>query len=211
MNLSMNLTLGILQPLYDYTDDVNIANQWLSELTETTAFDFEVASMYNKTNRKEAVKSLSSIDEYKIAYTTGLSYPSMTKLTHLGFSNKEDYGRVIILKDDEITKVVLDYLVNTDIKQIWHNATFDFRHILYYTNKLPKNYEDTRLIVKSKKNNVDQFLGSTSLKLLMKKYYGEWEKERVDFEIENMYDNTLIKYTAIDVCATYKLYKILSC
>lgn len=211
MNLSMNLTLGILQPLYDYTDDVNIANQWLSELTETTAFDFEVASKYNKTNRKEAVKSLSSIDEYKIAYTTGLSYPSMTKLTHLGFSNKEDYGRVIILKNDEITKVVLDYLVNTDIKQIWHNATFDFRHILYYTNKLPKNYEDTRLIVKSKKNNVDQFLGSTSLKLLMKKYYGEWEKERVDFEIENMYDNTLIKYTAIDVCATYKLYKILSC
>lgn len=195
---------------YDVTDDKNTAISFLNSLDELAAFDFEVSSPYDKNNRKEASNRLNSIEDYKIAYTTGLSYPSETVLTHLGVSNKENYGNVIILKDKDITKTVLDYLVETDIKQIWHNAVFDFRHIYYHTNKFPKNYEDTRLITKVKKNNINQFLGASSLKILMKKFYGDWEKERVDFEVENMYNESLLKYTAIDVCATYKLYQLLT-
>lgn len=207
--LEMKSSLNTVQVDYEWTDKPEIAKDWLESLTTTTAFDFEVASRFNKEQRKEAIHTLDSIDSYKQAYTTGLSYPENTILTHLGFSNSDNFGRVIVLDDDLTTEVVLDYLTSTNILQIWHNAVFDFRHIHFYTGKFPKNYEDTRLMVKSIKNNVNNFLGSTSLKLLMKKFYGEWEKERVDFEIENKYNEKLLEYTATDVCATYKLYNIL--
>lgn len=212
MTLDMELNKYTIIKYY-YTEGINSTITLLNSIDKPTAFDFETASKYNKAERTLALDNLTNnndnIELYKQAYITGLSYPSETVLTHLGFSNNEQLGYVIILNNDKVKNTVLDFLVNTDILQIWHNAVFDFRHIYYHTNKFPKHYIDTRLFIKTKKNNVNHFLGTTSLKLLMRKHYGEWEKERTEFEIENIYDERLINYTATDVCATYKLYNMI--
>ena len=212
--MSLDIQLNKITDVdYYYTEGINSTITLLNSINKPTAFDFETASKYSKSERTLALDSLNSSNDiklYKQAYITSLSYPSETVLTHLGFSNDEQLGYVIILNNDKVKDIILDFLVNTDILQIWHNAVFDFRHIYYYTNKFPKNYIDTRLFVKTKKNNVNHFLGTASLKPLMRKYYGEWEKERTEFAIENIYDERLIKYTAIDVCATHKLYNIIT-
>lgn len=214
----MNLNIpNIIHPTYEYTDEINTTISWLNNLNSKYAsFDFESASKYNtqeslilqkKIKNKEPLNN--TINDYKIAFTNGLSYPADTVLTHLGFSNNENHGKVIILLDNKVLDIVLNFLIETDITQIWHNCLFDFKYLKYYKNKLPKKYVDTKLISKNIYNNADNFLGSVSLKKLMKPYYGEWEKEKVEFLVENAYDNRMLQYTATDVCATYKLYELL--
>lgn len=198
---------------YEWTDKLNTVKEWLSNIKEPTVFDFEVAPKYYQTEKNEvSIKFKNNKDiqdtDYKIMYCDGLSNCYDTVLTHLGFSNKEDKGYVIVMLNKEVRDYVLNYLVTSDILQIYHKAEFDFKHILFYTNKFPKNYVDTRQLVKNKINNVDNFKGSTKLEVLMSKYYGKW-KTGMKYIIENAYNDDIIEYTAKDVCATYKLYKLL--
>lgn len=212
MKLDSELTTYI-KVNYEWTDKLNIVKEWLSNIKEPTAFDFETASKYYEEEREESLKkfkinnNITNID-YKKAYTSGLSNPNEAILTHIGFSNKDDKGYVIILLDKDIKNYVLNYLITTDILQIWHNSIFDFKHILFYTDRYPKNYEDTRQIAKNRINHVDNFKGSTKLEVLMSKYYGKW-KSGIEYTLENVYNKELIEYTAKDVCATYKLYNLM--
>lgn len=214
MNLELNLS-NMIKVNYEWTDKLDTVKEWLSNITVPTAFDFETASKFYKLEREEALKKFktNSTDiankDYKLAYTTGLSNPYESILTHIGFSNKDDKGYVIILLDKEVRDYVLNYLVTSELLQIWHNAVFDLRRILFYTGKFPKNYEDTRQISKNRINDVNNFKSSTKLEVLMSRYYGKW-KSGIEYTLENAYNEELIEYTAKDVCATYKLYNLLN-
>lgn len=214
MKLNAELT-SYIKVNYEWTDKLDTVKEWLSSINEPTAFDFEVAGKFYEEERNEAKKKFRVNDpniidiDYKIAYCDGLSNCYDTVLTHLGFSNKEDKGYVIILLDKNVRDYVLNYLVTTNVMQIWHNAVFDFKHITFYTNTFPKNYIDTVQIAKTKINNVDNFKGSVKLEVLTSKYYGKW-KSGINYTLENVYNKELLEYTAKDVCATYKLYKLLN-
>ena len=41
----------------------------------------------------------------------------------------------------------------------------------------------------------------------MANYYGDWAISKDNFTLEEMYNEDMLRYTAIDSCATYKLYK----
>lgn len=99
------------------------------------------------------------------------------------------------------------FLTETTSTQIWHNASFDFKHIFYNTGKLPKNYIDTQLLAKCILNDADSFKDRTGLKDLMAYAYGDWAISKENFTLEEMYDENMIRYAATDSPATYRLYQ----
>ena len=199
---------------YEYTDNISTAKQWLEELDSTFAADFEVAIKYTP---KELKEFASKMEDESLPYlkrkeygakceATALGHPSHTTITHLSIANSIDFGRVIILNSDEITKLVLRFLTTTDKKQVWHNASYDFKHIEYYLLKFPKDYEDTQILYKTLLNHTDVLKAKTSLKGLAGAKYGSWAIASDNFTLSNMYDEGLLKYAATDACATYYLW-----
>lgn len=168
-----------IEVTYEYTSNAFIALKWLNELDGITAFDFEA---------------------------TGLGHPSKETLTHLSFANSESHGRVIVFENKKIEQVVLNWLTTTKIPQIWHNASYDFKFIWHRTGKFPLVYEDTAILAKTITNHVNVFKSKVGLKELMGHYYGDWAVSSELFSLDNLKNETLIKYAAIDACATYKLW-----
>ena len=201
---------------YKYSDNIFEIKKELRKLKDIFAADFEIASAYTKKekiNMQSMLENNNNIDfetkrqlQQKIN-SDGLSHPSLTTITHLSLACSEDTAFVIICNNSHIRKIVLEFLVTTPKKQIWHNACFDFSHIYYHNNKLPLLYEDTQLLCKALKNDVDSFKSNTRLKDLMANYYGDWAISKDNFTLEEMYNEDMLRYTAIDSCATYKLYK----
>src|SRR5690606_35982680 len=98
---------------------------------------------------------------------------------------------------------VMEWLITTNVKQIWHNACYDFRLLYYATGKFPKNFEDSQIFAKTVFNHVDTFKARTGLKELAGAAYGAWGITEYDFfTLDNMYNETLLKYAATDACAT---------
>ena len=80
------------------------------------------------------------------------------------------------------------------------------RHIRYHTGSLPKNYEDTQIFAKTLLNHVDVFKANTGLKELVGWAYGNWAVAPEEFDLAKQFDPDLIKYAAIDACATFFLW-----
>lgn len=203
---------------YEYTNNVYRSLQWLKNLPDLFAADFEIASKFSL-NDKELNKTLLNQDYPKKVKrvllqeitSDGLSHPSLTTITHLSIASSESEGKVIIFDDKSdngyLRNTVLDFLVTTDKTQIWHNCQFDFKHIYYYKKKIPKNFIDTQLLAKSLITDADSMKNRFSLKELMAYAYGTWAISKDNFTLAEMWDEDLIKYAATDSCATYKLYK----
>lgn len=200
---------------YDYTNDYDTANQWLQELPDLFAADFEVASKYTA-KEKEVFKyrvdhRKLTDEEYRLnlqaLVSDGLSYPSLTVVTHLSVGWSDRDSKVIICDNDHIRNLVFSFLTTTTKRQIWHNASFDFKHIYYHTGKIPKNYIDTQLLAKCILNDADSLRDKTGLKELMAYAYGDWGISKENFTLEEMYDANMIRYAATDSPATYKLYQ----
>lgn len=199
---------------YKHTNNAYEAQQWLNSLPDLFAADFETASMYTST-RKDIIKY--QLDNFNLTpekrrillqqlTSDGLSHPSLTVITHLsvGWSDKDSC--VIICDTPNIRQLVFNFLTTTDKTQLWHNSVFDFKHIFSNTNKLPKKYIDTQLLAKSILNDANSFRDKTGLKELMAYAYGDWAISKDSFTLEDMYDETMIRYAATDSCATFKLY-----
>ena len=204
-----------IQVNYQYTNNCYKAKLWLDNLPELFAADFEVASKWT-VKEKEKIKN--TINTHKLSFkrektllqqlnADGLSHPSLTSITHLSVakSNKDSY--VIVCDNERIRSLILNFLITTDKKQLWHNSIFDFKHIYYHTKTLPKSYEDTQLLSKSLLNDANSFKDRTGLKELMGYAYGDWAIAKDNFALETMWDTKTIRYSAIDSCATYKLYE----
>ena len=201
---------------YEYSDNAFKVSQWLEDLPDLFAADFEVASRFTAKEKEhlrvrlDTMKNL-SFEERRVLQqkieSDGLSHPSLTVITHLsvGWSNRD--SKVIVCSSDKIRDIVYDFLINTDKTQIWHNATFDFKHILYRTGYIPKNYIDTMLLARCILNDANGFKNNVSLKELMAYAYGDWAISRDNFTLEEMWDENMIRYAATDSPATYKLYQ----
>ena len=204
-----------IQVNYEHTNNLYKAKKWLQGLPDLFAADFEAASKFTA-KEKEHIKY--KLDNYHLKdeserillqqlTSDGLSHPSLTVVTHLsvGWSERDSY--VIVCDNDHIRKFVFEFLITTDKTQLWHNSVFDFKHIFFHTSHLPNKYIDTQLLAKSLLNDADSFKDRTGLKELMSYAYGSWAVAKESFTLEEMWDENMLRYTATDPCATYKLYQ----
>lgn len=200
---------------YEWTTSYSLAAEWLEALPDLFAADFEVASKYTKREKEVFKYRLDhrklSDEEYRLnlqaLMSDGLSYPELTVVTHLSVGWSDRDSKVIVCNNDAIRELVFNFLVTTNKTQIWHNASFDFKHIFFNTNKIPKNYIDTQLLAKCILNDADSLRDRTGLKELMAYAYGDWGISKENFTLEEMYDESMIRYAATDSPATYKLYQ----
>lgn len=216
--------LNTIKINYSYTNNTYKTYQYLDNLPDLFAADFEIASNYTKEDKeltkirldfidnKLTTKNFPNIKKRQIQLnqrlcTDGLSHPSLTSITHLSIATDESNAFVIVCDNNNIRKLVLNFLVSTNKTQIWHKSIFDFKHIYYHTGKYPKRFIDTQLMAKSLLNDANSFKGLVGLKQLMSYAYGDWAISKDSFVLEEMWKENTIKYAAIDACATYKLYK----
>lgn len=199
---------------YEYTDNAYKALQWLNGLPDVFASDFEAASKYTLEEKEVLKFRLSQTkDKERTIWlnqqieSDGLSHPSLTVITHLSVAWSDRDSYVIVCSNQKLRDIVYNFLVTTDKVQIWHNALFDFRHIIYHTGVIPKNYKDTMLLAKSILNNADSFKDRVGLKELMGWKYGDWALSKDDdYTLENMWNPRMLKYAATDSCACISLY-----
>ena len=88
--------------------------------------------------------------------------------------------------------------------------SYDFKHIYYYTKRFPINYEDTQILAKTLINHVNTFKAKTGLKELAGHMYGSWGISSDNFDLSRMYDEHVLKYAAIDSCATLWLWNYIN-
>jgi hypothetical protein len=200
---------------YSYSNNLYTIMATLNKLPQIVAMDFETASKWTDTEKeemKEFLKENEDIDREEkrqirqFIESTGLSHPSFVHITHFSVAWSPTDAFVAVLDTEQKRKALLRWLVTTDRKQIWHNLSFDGKHIMYHTGKLPKNYEDSEILARTLLNHVNTFKAKSGLKVLMGYAYGEWAVSKDNFNLDNMYDEELIKYAGIDACATYKLW-----
>lgn len=201
---------------YESTNNVLQANRFLQEISNHQQFaaDFEVAVKYSDQELKSFEQELKSnpskrrrIELESKLKATALDHPSHTQLTHCSIATNDHEGYVFILDNSKITNRILKFLVSTPIRQIWHNCSFDFKHIYYYTKKMPILYEDTQIRAKSILNHVEINKATTGLKELAGAQYGSWSISEDNFTLEQMYDPKMLLYAATDACATYWLWE----
>lgn len=207
----------MIQPInvtYKATSSAYVANQWLRSLPELIACDFETAVKYTPEQLASFQKQLDAATTMRerihlesLVNATALDHPSKVDITHFQVAWSESEAYVFILDNKRIHDLVLYWLVTTDRKQIWHNASFDFKHIHYHTGKFPRDYEDSALMAKSILNHVETNRAKVGLKELASKWYGSWAISPDHFTKDQMYDPQVLLYAATDPCATFKLYK----
>jgi hypothetical protein len=188
----------------EWTDDLEIAKQWLSD--------------FDKNNKILALD----------LETDNLTLPQFQNINMIGLGYSTTESKAIIFKDDKIRQYVLNWVVNTDITFIAHNAGFDFYQIYYHTKKMPKHLiEDTELLARVYHNHVITDKRKVSLKHLAKNVYSDWAEAKESFELyldhtgyenDNLtyvgnntdiykYNLSLIYYLLYDITATTFLYK----
>lgn len=201
---------------YQSTSDVEQAKLWLSELEsyEQIGADFESAIRYTdeeceqfkSTYENELLPKLVRMDARSKYRATALDHISHIDITHFQAAWTESDSYVFILDSYEITELVLHWLITTKVKQIWHNASYDFRLIYGLTGEFPKNYEDTQIYAKTLLNHVEIQKARTGLKELAGHAYGSWGISEDCFTKSQMYDDHVLKYAATDPCATLYLW-----
>jgi hypothetical protein len=198
---------------WHYTNDFDEASELLNSMPDTIACDFETASMYTDTQKakfSEALPFASKWPAIKLRQkikSDGLSHPALTTVTHFSFAPSRTEGYVIILDTDEILEALMDWLVTDTRKQIWHNFSFDGRHIMHHTGKLPIDFEDSQILAKTLLNHVETYKANTGLKQLMGWEFGSWSLADTPFNLSNIYSEDLLRYAAIDAAATFGLWE----
>ena len=208
-----------IQVSYTTTRNTLQAARMLQNLSNypTIAADFEVAVRYTESDLEsfklrlaEDIPKLERIQlEAKLA-ATALGHPSHCTLTHFSAAWSDSEAYVFILNSKSITNLVLNYLVSTQQRQVWHNLGYDGRFIQYFTNKFPSNYEDTQILAKTLLNHTNPLQAQTGLKHLAGHIYGAWGISEDNFSLSTMYDEHMLQYAATDACATYWLWNFLN-
>lgn len=181
------------------------------------SFDVETRSVYKKENRDEAkeyLKTVNTSDNYYkqarvVAEASGLSYPSIVKTTHFIFGESRDTAHVIVCTTPEQELFVWNLVADYNGKLLVHNSLFDLKICFQRTGRMPKDFIDTALMVKSMINHVNIWKCKTGLKVLMGEYYClKWSLMN-DYEPENLKNEDFLMYGATDGCATVYLYELI--
>jgi hypothetical protein len=180
--------LNTIKVTYKSTRTAFQALQYLAEIKQfdTFAADFEVALKFTL-NELDSMRAELETDPPKrrriqleaALAANALSHPSYCTLTHCSIAVSDTQAYVFIL---------------------------DNRQIIYHTNTLPLDYEDTQIFAKTLVNHVEPSKAGTSLKDLCAKWYGSWAISSDNFDLSNIYDEHVLHYAAIDACATFKLW-----
>jgi len=185
---------------------------------DVVSFDIETRSIYTKFQRELAKTYLDKheldieeVNEYtRILHSSGLSHPSIVKTTHiiLGLS---DTKSVILIVDEKLERYVFNWLVNTNLKILIHNASFDLKLVHHRTGRFPKDFEDTQQLAKVLINDCNNYKSRTGLKVLMGSYFpAKWSiKEETDYEIDNLKDNNFLEYCHMDGISVMQLWDML--
>lgn len=200
-----------------YTKKPLEAIKWLRSLPELVACDFESASKFTDEEKADMQNEYDELPDQGTLYahalkqkidSNGLSHPSLANITHFSVAWSETESMVFITDTPKMKSLIYTWLVTTESRQIWHNASFDFQHIFHNMGgRLPKHYEDTQILAKTILNHVNTFKSKVGLKELMGYKYGSWAVASDSFQLSRMYDEKVIHYAGVDACATYALWE----
>lgn len=198
---------------YQSTSNPFLAQKWLANLPDLFAADFEVANKYTEEQRANFAHTVANSPDKLTRITAQakldsdqLGHPSHNELTHLSVAWSPSDAYVLIIDNRSMLNVVLNFLTRTTSTQVWHNLSYDGKYIQYLTGKFPINYEDTQILAKTILNHVDTYKANTGLKQLAGHKYGAWGISSDNFTKEQMYDEHVLQYAAIDAAATYWLW-----
>lgn len=203
---------------YTYTNDAKTAQKWLDSLPDLIAVDFETAVRYTKEEQTKAkelsllqeIEKLERIKQQAIANASALGHPYHCTITHCSIAWTERDAFVFIIDAQPIADTVLQFLITTLRKQIWHNYGYDGRFLKYYAGGDAPDVEDTQIMAKTIINHVEVFKAKTGLKDLAGAWYGDWGISSDSFNASQQYEEYVIKYAATDACATWKLFQYLN-
>ena len=186
-----------IEPVVYFCDELEVAKRWLASYDSdfhTVAVDFEARD---------------------------LTLPQFNKLSMLSIGWNLLKSTVIVFANKEIEEYVLNWLVTTEVKQVWHNSVFDLKFVKYATDKLPKHIEDSQLLAAVYNNNVDSSKRKSGLKQIGGSLYRDWANDKSSFDLydtsmnstvtnlnyvgegdPSIYNLSLIKYAGIDTMAT---------
>ena len=191
------------------------------------AFDVETQSLWSQEEIKEANKIVNKFksgelkeneftqNEVKlikqIARSSGLSYPSLIKVTHFIFSHSKDHSYIIIPNSHREELQIWKWLANYKGKLLVHNTLFDLKIMYERIQTLPVDYEDTQLMARVLTNDADEFESKVGLKHLMGSYYSpKWTMIGEDgYFVKNLKNEAFLRYSAIDGASTFYLYELL--
>lgn len=209
-----------IQVEYQTTADPKVAAEWLNTLPDLFAADFEAAVRYPQEDIDEAKKIVKDPDPnmskkdliyyQALSNASALGHPSHCTITHCSIAHNEKNAYVFIIDKQEMADVILDFLTETAKIQIWHNYCYDGRLIRYFQRKDAKNVEDTQILAKTLLNHSNILKAGTRLKDLAGHWYGDWAISADNFTLDQQYEEHVLKYAAIDACATYKLWEYLN-
>jgi len=202
-----------------YTSTYNIRKgiKKLLATNDLMSFDTEVRSVYDKETRKEAkdyLKDVNTSDSlYKQAMlvkeSSGLSFPSIVNTTHFIFGTSREESHIFVCNNPSIEMFIWEEIAKYEGTLLVHNSLFDLKIMYQRVKKLPKNFIDTSLLVKSMINHVDIWKAKVSLKELMGSYYDPKWVLMEDYEPEDLKNKDFISYCAIDGAATMYLYELI--
>ena len=187
----------------------------LSKLPSLVACDFEARSKYSAEYKEQLKLALTSsvLDQdetlkiRQLLNATALHHASHVWITHLSVAISDAFAYVFVLDTPAMTRTILQWIVNTNCHQIWHNAGYDLTLVYYHTQKFPKFFDDTRLMAKAMLNNCLDYKSNVKLKYLKGYKYGRWAVSPDVFETVDIYNPDFLEYAATDACATYDLYQ----
>ena len=123
--------LDTIQVNYKHTRNAFMANKFLNEIQQhdLIACDLEISVKYSPAEL-QAFKDELATDppklrrielESKLA-ATALDHASHCRITHCSIATNDHTAYVFIIDNQKLLDLVLNFLVTTTIKQVWHNA-----------------------------------------------------------------------------------------
>jgi DNA polymerase I-like protein with 3'-5' exonuclease and polymerase domains len=188
----LDLRRAILEPIVNYTKDIDEARQWLNSLPELFTYDCETTNLpYSE-----------DTEQYPDIQKDWSLNPFRNQFTMWSFATNEEEAFVISNESQEMEDLVMNFLTSTTATVIMHNASFDMQVVTHRTNKTITNFEDTQLLAWTYLNNTNTAIVKVGLKPLAGEIYGEWAVAKDLFGIENKYNPDMIRYSGIDAMAT---------
>ena len=191
-------------------------NKILKELNtyDILSFDTETQGVYSKEDKAEAKEYLKQnnlpVDVKRIALqvadNTGLSFPSLVRVTHFVFGISENESIILICDNSALEMRIWEWIANFKGKLLIHNTLYDLKIMFNRIGKLPLDYEDTQLLYKSLINNVNVWKSKSGLKDAMGNEYDPAWQLMDDYEPDDLKEPKFLMYAAIDGAATFKLW-----
>lgn len=209
------MTIEVTREVYKTPWTIKLQLDWLNGW-DKLSFDVETSGLYSKEQRREAMKLTEEglkTEMHKlvsvVANNSGLSFPSITKTTHFIFGISKSHSVILVPPDANSELFIWNWLSKYQGTLLIHNTLFDLKIMYNRIKKLPVDYEDTMLMLKTLINNSDVWKAKTGLKDVMDGYYDPAWSLYDQYEPENPMDLNFLDYAAIDGAATYHLHELI--